>query len=251
MRQVVLVVGMPQSGSTLLYNIIMHLFAFTSPPNGPESVTADNAIRGVAAQDLLLRSPESEKGICVWKGHRRDLNCEMLIQHKNTKIFATRRDIRDCVASNVRRHRAQFTSFVALNESMREKYIRAYAANTLNAYNDWKNDADYEFIYEDYKNGDENHKISIVSSIAQILNLNLSTQKAKQNLHFVEEFLPDAIKEGHESYDPRLAEISMLDKYHITNQGIVGGYKDALSPNEIKAIEEVAGDWLHQKGYMI
>ena len=247
MRQVILVVGMPQSGSTLLYNMIMNLFSVTTAESA--SGGAD-AATPTAPQDIIIQTSETEKGIGVWKGHRRNLNCEMILQHENTKIFTTRRDIRDCVASNIRRHRAQFTSFVSLNESMREKYIRAYAANTLNAYNDWKNDADYEFIYEDYKNGDENHKISIVSSIAQILNINLSIEKAKLILHFVEVLLPDAVKEGHENYDPIAAHISMLTEAHMTNQGIVGGYKEALSPDEIKAIEEVAGDWLCQKGYM-
>jgi hypothetical protein len=43
----------------------------------------------------------------------------------------------------------------------------------------------------------------------------------------------------------------MLSKEHITNQGIVGGYKDTLYPIEIKAIEELAENWLQQKGYMI
>jgi len=247
MRQVILVVGMPQSGSTLLYNMIMNLFSVTtaeSASGGAERATP------TAPQDIIIQTSETEKGIGVWKAHRRNLNCEMMLQHENTKIFTTRRDVRDCAASNIRKHRALSTSFIDLNESKREKYIRAYTVNTLNAYNDWKNDADYEFIYEDYKNGDENHKISIVSSIAQILNLNLSIEKAKQILHFVEVLLPDAVKEGHEHYDPLVAEISMLTEAHITNQGIVGGYKETLSPDEIKAIEEVAGDWLCQKGYM-
>ena len=41
-----------------------------------------------------------------------------------------------------------------------------------------------------------------------------------------------------------------MTKYHITNKGKVGGYKDSLTLDEIKEIESACGSWLREKGYM-
>jgi len=244
MKEVILVAGMPQSGSTLLYNIILNLFKHTTT----EMITVGSKADCSATNLLTLHS--SRKGIGLWKSHGRDFNCEIMLQHENIKIFTTRRDIRDCVASNIRKQKTQGLSNIADDypQSNREKYIRAYTIHTLNAYNDWKDRSDFEFIYEAYKNTDQGHKISIILSIAQILNLSPTTTQVKNILHFVEELLPAAVAEN---IDHPLIKESMLSKEHITNQGIVGGYKDTLYPIEIKAIEELAENWLQQKGYMI
>jgi hypothetical protein len=245
MKEVILVAGMPQSGSTLLYNIILNLFKHTTT----EMITVGSKADCSATNLLTLHS--SRKGIGLWKSHGRDFNCEIMLQHENIKIFTTRRDIRDCVASNIRKQKTQGLSNIADDypQSNREKYIRAYTIHTLNAYNDWKDRSDFEFIYEVYKNGDDNKKISIILNIAQVLNLTPEISLAADLLHYVEVLLPTAVAQDIEY--PLLTQSSMLSKGHITNQGIVGGYKDTLYPIEIKAIEELAENWLQQKGYMI
>ena len=250
MKHIILIAGMPHSGSTLLYNIILNLFKHAQP----ESIIA-GALNEIDAISLLTITkqlsgklpPEFEdmEGesfpiALIAKTHRLNLNGEVLLQHENTKVFTTKRDIRDCSASNVRRMKIA-------HEEGRQIYMKAYIKDSLNAYDDWKERSDFEFNYEVYKNGDNNKKISIILNIVQILDLTLERSVAKEILHFVEEILPSAVTAGSTS---EIITESLLLKNHMTNKGMIGGYKDLFDSNEIEAIEEVAGDWLKEHGYM-
>ena len=45
-------------------------------------------------------------------------------------------------------------------------------------------------------------------------------------------------------------DMTRMDKNQITNKGIIGGYQDILSSEQIKLIEDARGDWLKEHGYM-
>ena len=255
----ILVVGMPQSGSTLLYNIILNILKISDFHQILCRPLATLGGEMTTCVTLVQRIPY------LFKGHHRNLNGEILLQNKDTKVFTTRRDIRDCVASNLRKRKKQGTYFDAeygkemqawlkeqekwdynsFERAWRLHFIKSITNDNLHAYQSWEDRTNCEFVYESYKNGHTKNRIAIVLKIAKTLNLELNKMDAKKILHFVEEVLAPASLKA-----PGTCEETFMGPHIITNNGIIGGYKDTLFSDEIEAIEEIAGDWLREYGYM-
>ena len=227
----ILVAGMGHSGSTLLYNIILnildsHGITGAARYNAPPYTQTFHILANEAPQYLLF------------KVHGKTPASEIILQNKNTKVFTTRRDIRDSVASHTRKIKKRGT-FSGQTIEQRTKHA-------LNPYLEWENRSDFEFVYEDYKNGNDEGRSSILLEIAKVLNLDLEEESIKKILYVVEEVLPARAQLLSNETDSD----TLMTKYHITNKGLVGSYKDFLDSDEIEQIEQICGEWLKNKGYI-
>jgi len=225
----ILVAGMAQSGSTLLYNIILNILDLQGFSKGYRG--------GLAPVDIAHVIDQGQYSLS--KAHDKTEKCIQFLQHKNIKVFTARRDLRDACASHVRKLKKRGLFKLGSNLSGRARHY-------LECYLDWEDRSDFEFIYEKYKNGDEKRQNLIIRDIAQILNFKLEEKDAAHILYLVEEVLPSEAQYYIEEVDSN----TLMTKYHITNKGKVGGYKDSLTLDEIKEIESACGSWLREKGYM-
>jgi len=269
----VIVAGLPQSGSTLLYNIIIGIISCRC--NRKEIGMGD--MNGITSHELLTAVMITNRPI-VMKTHGLGLNSRIMLTDPKTKVFTTCRDLRDCVASNLRKSEIlkndMINSCSSLNlstnkdnsrsaisslddlkkllsidfseEQWRLHRIKALVCDNLHTYESWRDKSDYEFNYEKFKEASMESKISQIIHIASVLNISLRPQQAYDILHLVEVILPAS---AHET-DTKPSEGNFLSQSHMTNHGKIKGYRNTLTDTEIQLIEDIAGDWLREKGYL-
>jgi hypothetical protein len=264
----VIIAGMGQSGSTLLYNMVKALIA-VSPrkydyvSHGPLSeiayINSGDSSLGIKSSDdvatftiheggffdLGPSDNTAEKCALVVKTH----GYYPIIHHlaatlPNCKVLTPRRDLRDSVVSLCRRKAQQSP------EEMIDPC--AIAVEQLTCHSTWKNRSDYEFVYEDYILGDNDQKHQIARSIYNSLFGNPDELPS----HFIDEILalvdglPEfVLKEGIEKDKDTP---SLLTKYHITNQGKVGGHKEEQYKEVVGFLESdtLFSHWLREHGYI-
>lgn len=208
--------GMHRSGSTWLYNVVRlalmglgeYVYATTAEPVG-------------------MYDPEYPVKQHVVKTHtfRQDLV-------KNaTRVFTSRRDLRDVAASMVRLGNIE-------NEVLP---VLKFLHWELRLYLQWSSFSKYESVYEDMVQD----KLLAVRSLLYKLGMALNMEANSNEIHAQVQALRAPPKEA-KMYDPT----TLLTPGHFTD-GRVGSYKDTLSPEVVRAIEEEFGDWLQEKGYEV
>lgn len=218
----ILVVGMPQSGSTALFNIITKCLELNNLKY--ESYLYGQKKKDRVVNKKFLSNYYSENIILVKEHHY----SEFLEQWADT-IFLTKRDIRDSIASRRRRGKDLFS------KGKRQVNEHQYDENSFFGFKQWCNyltfdcfqcwtNVDYVFDYEHYVN----NKTEVVKEIINTLNLK------KTNFY-------DILK---------YANTGMINNYNfnisgkITKNGGVGKYSMNLSKEEIQYINKYYSYWI-------
>ncbi|MCC5788783.1 MAG: glycosyltransferase [Opitutales bacterium] len=205
---VVVIAGMRHSGSTALYNIVRLGFASM----GVEALT------NYSEKENIAREARKSSLPTIIKIHEmRDDVLDLA-----TVVLTTKRDLRDTVASAVRR---KFFLLEKLNTPAE------YAKYNRMLHEVWSPYSDYEFTYERYRA----NPIDVVKKILSLLNFD--EKNAEDITHQVENLPLD-------QYDTTL-----LTAEHITDPQHKLTFADTLSPADITRIELDHYAWLMRNGY--
>jgi hypothetical protein len=211
----VLVAGMEQSGSTLLFNIIRQIF-----------LQKTIELYSCFYTDYVL---SNYKDYQLVKIHNYNEN----IKNWARVIITTRRDIRDAIASHIRRY-GRYIPVEAIHHRLMTDYYG------------WEKVSNYEFVYEKYMN----NKIIIIQELISVLG-GIDGIDIGEIIKYVDalpasESLPEKEQNG-KFYD----EVTLLTKAHFTNKGQIGGYKNVLTEEEESMLNALACKWLSAKGYVL
>jgi|18_taG_2_1085343.scaffolds.fasta_scaffold00313_15 hypothetical protein len=263
----VIVAGMGQSGSTLLYNMIKALAVssqeYDCVAHGPIFELAylnhpDSSLKSKTKGDKIsytvrkggffdLGSPTGPPAKCflVVKTH----GYYPILYHlastvPNCKILTPRRDLRDTVASLCRKK---------ILQNPHESYNPiTIAQEQLSNYNMWKSISDYEFVYEDYILGSNERKHQIMRSMYESIIGNsdeLFSDTMDDILALVGALPEFALSE---EIEKATDSPSLMTKYNVTNQGKVGGYKEHIFKDITTVLEKdiLFSHWLREYGYL-
>ena len=218
----ILVVGMPQSGSSALFNIIIKTLELNNLKY--ESYLYGPKKKDRVANKKFLLNYYSENTIIVKEHHY----SEFLEQWADI-IFLTKRDIRDSIASRRRRGKGLFSKGKRLVKE------HQYDENTFFGFKQWCNyltfdcfqcwtNADFIFDYEHYVN----NKTEVVKDLISILKL--SKTKSSDILTYI--------------------DTGMVNDYNfnqgdkITKDGGLGKYSKYLSEEEMQYIDKYYAQWI-------
>jgi len=231
------VVGMPQSGSTALFNIITGIFeaigaryeSYLYAPRGHARINSTD-------HRLVADSTFLEYADRVWNEHAntviiKEHHYDEFLKEWADLVFLSKRDIRDSIASRRRRGK--------MLNSKGKKLLgeHSYDASSFEGFKEWcsylVNDcyldwlpADYEFSYERYVEKPE----AVVSNVACLLNIGMPEENAIVNAldNLTEE------KDGINFYS--------ADKR--TAGGKVNNFRDQLNKQEIDYIDRAYPEWI-------
>jgi len=221
------ITGMSQAGSTLCYNMVRLLVECAGYP-----VKAWHQER----RCIYRKDRAKQREYVLIKQH--DLSPASPISYDKrpeAHVINVKRDLRDATASAYRKF------------PDKDKFdILKAAARNIEWYNCWTHLADYEWVYEDYKKKPQ----TILSAIQRVFGFELGLCELNEIIKEAEGLQHETLK--FKSIAERLdfEDMTRMDKTQITNKGIIGGYKDTLSTEEIELIEDAHGPWLRQHGYM-
>jgi len=214
----IVIAGMSQSGSTLLFNLIRQIYLQSGVSVYSAWFSDYHNKRKEKAHILKIHSFNPH--VLEWA----DL------------VFTTRRDLRDCVASALRRSETYLHTNAAL-----------FARVRVQEYKDWEHHSDFEFVYEDYCHNPE----PVVTKIVEKLQIDPALIDIKAVIHAVIELSHSQDLPKTDDFSNPLYKQTLLSKSHLTNGGKVGGWKNGgLLTHEIKIIHNEHGDWLREKGYL-
>ncbi len=209
MKRKVLVAGMAQSGSTALFNIVRQCYMQCGVRVG--------SFGGMRALDI----PPDATGPVVLKDH----NCSKEFVRWADCVFATKRDLRDCLASRRRRSDTWHG----------EKGVIACALKQIALFERAMQHADYIFCYERY----QTDQVAEIGRIAAALELELRDPAAV--LSSIERLASGDLRNDR--------RVTLFDDTMVTDGGRVGGFRAALSKDELEALERYFGWWLAKEGY--
>jgi len=220
----VTIAGMRQSGSTLLYNVVFFLYQAHGIEFDCGYISRFDALD--QSKRLLVKSHEYEPRV-----------------HDGAFIISTRRDVRDAVASRFRRAESGGRPITRIGAqsalSWANRQIALHAA--------FQPRAQFEFVYEDYKLD----PAGVVHRIQEILFDRADSAIAKEAIQRAETLhKQDATPQTSAHGDGGEFDRHLLSKSHVTNGGIVGGYRSTLTAAEIADIEGAHGGWLRRYGYL-
>ena len=228
----VVVGGMPQAGSTLCFNLARLL--------------VESAGYGIAvhAQDedevrtLPGTNKEDKRMYGFAKQH--DLPADALLYEippkdleRHFTLFNVKRDLRDTVASGFRKL-----------ENKNEFDLMQMCERNIQWHADWKEICDYEWVYEAYKQD----PLKIVNEMQDAFGFELPEVRLLKVIHGAEG-LKNLLNKN-DAQDQLIWSVARMRSDQITNNGKIGGYKGALSADQIGFIESRYGDWLKEHGYM-
>jgi|6_EtaG_2_1085325.scaffolds.fasta_scaffold12653_5 hypothetical protein len=228
----VIVSGMSQAGSSLCYNLLRLLIE-----RAHHNLTIFHQERGEIAVRFIN---DNLRTYTMCKQH--DLPRESPIHHSHPDclqvkapawtVFNVKRDIRDTVASALRKNPAESDIIKLATQNMQHHY-------------DWSHLANYEWVYENYKK----EPLLTMKEMQQVLHLNLSDQTLKNVIHQAENLIGIFKYNLTEVDKKRFYDITRLESTQITNKGAIGGYKDVMTPSQVALLEEECADWLREHGY--
>ena len=249
----VVVCGMTQSGSTLLYNIIREFFEYND----------FNVLGMLGSQKAYVTegfkdARKNNNMVQLTKQHDASQSTEMW---EKVIFVNTRRDLRDCIASVIRKNPSHMGGDLIKIGDQNLQYFECS-----------KSFIDYQWNYEEYKNNPivEIEKLfrflSKFTYESIIQNFNHKNKKINPDniyesdvakiIHTCENIKKLKIPASAEGYAACVEEIHLynktfMSKKHITsNDGKIGGYKLTLTKEQINLIEEKYKPWLVQNGYM-
>ena len=228
----VIVGGMPQAGSTLCYNlarllveaagygVLIHEQESTQVSILPGKNNKDKRMYGFSKQHDL---PADAR---IYQIPAKELE-------QYFTLFNVKRDLRDTVASGFRKL-----------ENKNKFDIVQMCERNIQWHTDWKKVCDYEWVYEAYKQD----PLKIVNEMQAAFGFELPEVKLLRTIHRAES-LKNLLNQS-AARDHTLWKIARMRSDQITNNGIIGGYKDTLTSEQIELIESRYGDWLKEHGYM-
>ena len=225
------ITGMPQAGSTLCYNIVRLLIEYSG-----HYLEGHIQCRG----HVYTKEGSKHPPYAIAKQH--DLPPgSPLYEYKPSNVYVVnvKRDLRDAIASALRKR-------PDLEERSHPNWILEACERNIKWHASWKILTDYEWIYEKYKAD----PIQETTVLQRVLNFDLTPTQIEEIVLKAESLKSKIGNFG--SIEERLnfEDMTRMDKTQITNKGIIGSYKESLSLEQIKLIENTHGDWLKEHGYM-
>ena len=205
----ILVAGMRHSGSTALFNIIRLAF----------ELSQIHFVAGYSEKIVVDELDFNQTQVALLKTH--ELRDDIL--QRATFIFTTKRDLRDTVASAVRRKFPTLEKVGGATE---------YAKYNRSIYEQWSNKSNFEFCYEEFIK----QPLSVIQKVLSVIGLhkvdNVSIHNQLMNLPT-------------DQYSKTL-----LSPIHITDPARERNYLDTLTDKNIQIIDNQHGGWLQQNGYL-
>jgi hypothetical protein len=205
----ILVAGMRHSGSTALFNIIR----LALERNEMNFVAGYSEKIGVDELDF------NQTQVALLKTH--ELRDDIL--QLATFIFTTKRDLRDTVASAVRRKFPTLEKVGGATE---------YAKYNRSIYEQWSNKSNFEFCYEEFIK----QPLSVIQKVLSVIGLHKVDNVSIYN---------QLINLPTDQYSKTL-----LSPTHITDPARERNYLDTLTDKNIQIIDNQHGGWLQQNGYL-
>lgn len=143
------------------------------------------------------------------------------------------RDIRDCVASYIRKKEYKVTG---------EEFFQ-YLQNNYRYSKHWEAIADFVWIYEVYKSD----PVRVIGELAILLELELTHEQVLQ-VHQEAESLHTKLVPN--DFTSSLYCATKMDLSQQTNGGKIGDYHNTLTEKQINLIEEVYEHWLYSHRYI-
>jgi hypothetical protein len=248
---IVCIGGMPQSGSTLLLNL-MRIFCETCQLNVAVALSQDYC-------EYHTKEPPAPVDILIVKEHMAQVVCDFLI--------TVRRDIRDTTASALRKRREHHGN-VELSQEEFENIVKEHLMwhteskikdfSSIQQYVDNETMPDinkyikrYEWCYEDYKVD----PLETLKTLMRNFFPEIDTMKEEVLKSII--MKAEGIKDDTNNLltsgdwdDPRYSATLMLKEHITSNNGKVGGYKETLTDEQIAFIETECGPWLRHYGYL-
>jgi len=202
----VIVAGMRHSGSTALFNMVRLMFESLGVPFEAGYVEED------------------------WVGLPRKTNVRLIKAHEvrddafiaHSIVLTTRRDVRDSVASAVRR---EFALCKALGGATK------YARYNRSLEELWLSKSDFVFVYEDFMES----PADLANELRDFFGIELAN---------IEAVVSGVVNLPTDEYKKTL-----LSPLHITDPSRTLDYSDTLSEAEVFNITKQNFDWLHRNGY--
>ncbi|NJK64942.1 MAG: sulfotransferase domain-containing protein [Synechococcaceae cyanobacterium SM2_3_1] len=202
--------GLPRSGSTWLYNVVRLL------------LSTDGASVSGAFIDKYDSSDPAE--IHVIKTHE----FKPWLAEQANLILASRRDLRDIVASLIRKR--------WISPAQAIDYIGPYVQH----YEFWRSIAVYELVYESMIED----QLQEILTLSEILGVECNSQILERICEAVA-----AIGQSERQIGSGWDQETLIHPQHITD-GRAGSYQETLDSDLISSINYNFGDWLKYYGYL-
>tara|TARA_R110002110_G_scaffold119529_14_gene294136 strand:- start:2081 stop:2842 length:762 start_codon:yes stop_codon:yes gene_type:complete len=243
--KVITVAGMPQSGSTLLFNILATIMSEFKFPTSALLFGPNAYSRVINAENLRAykEGPAPDHAVIMVKEH----HFEPELAELSEFIFITKRDIRDSIASRRRRGKPLYSKGKRSRDLHKydEKSFAGFTAwcdyLTQDCYEDWlswqkaNNGVMYLFSYEHYQLSSPEERAEIIQSMIDFLGLPAKLDTAVIANAVTPMALTDPINK-------KWAKEYFFKKDMITNSGAILAYQDQLSTEEIDYIESNYGE---------
>jgi len=238
-RMNIAVVGMPQSGTTALYNIVnfilrLNHFKVKNALYHP-TVMHNNVIN-----EEYLRTYTGDEILIVKEHHFIPFLCN----EWSDIIFVSKRDIRDSIASRLRRGKT------LISKGKMKSVEHTYDANSPQAFQRW-----CEYLTDDcfkhwVESAEQNKRkilpidyVEFKTNPRSVIKLIYGQLKEfHNNLRLDEDKVLDAINNLHR-YDEKT---TFFSPSKITNSGEIGSFKNNLSQEEIKYINQNFKEWINE-----
>lgn len=204
----VTIAGMRHSGSTALFNLVRLGCIYT----GYDVISGYSEAKGFVEQVKSSQDP------AIVKTH--EMRDDVL--KASSMILTTKRDLRDTVASAVRRN------FPLLKRIGGPK---EYAKYNRMLHEIWAPYSNYEFDYEAYRK----EPLAVATEIFELLGLSLSC-------------VEDVVR-ATENLPVNQYETTLLSPTHITDPERTMSFEDTLAESVIEEIERNHRSWLERNGY--
>lgn len=219
--------GMRQSGSTLIYNVLVNLY---------DVVGFDFRCGYIDRLDSFF---QDDKPVIV-KSHEYDPR----VHGDDWFVLTMRRDVRDTVASRIRR----FEKIGTPVDRIGVRGALSIADEQIQIHAQLAERSDLEIAYEKYKA----QPIKEVRKIADVIICGVDNRRIKRSINKAEHLhrksnTPRNSKHGIDQAFDR----TLLSKSHVTNGGKIGGYLGTLRQDEIDAICDKHEGWLRRYGYRV
>jgi len=240
----VVVAGMSQAGSTLCFNLVREMYTFIpvsvtiwEPPNAH---TVQEFANQGAPVVLLSKQHDLPSGAALSSTNP---DVQSFKKSNNIGVLRVRRDLRDAVASRMRKERCDRNFEI----------IKEYCDLNISWHKVWEHIVDYDWVYEKYKET----PLVVMRELRTALNMPHTDEQLIEVVHRSENlkhfygdkeryFLSGApAVQGVADFEL----VTKMREEQVTNNGVVGAYKDFFSEDELAFINATYGDWLRKYGY--